>query len=215
MSVKSSEYTPGRRYMLQRAVQELHEGMVVNLGIGLPSEVVNLIPSHMKLWIHSENGLVGLGPKALSDNIDPNLTAASSEPATFVPGAACFDTLTSFAIIRGGHLDLTMLGGLQIDQMGRLANWMIPGKKLPGMGGAMDLVAKAKHVVVLMEHTLKDGSHKIVPECQFPLSSIRTIDKVITDLGVIEFHNGKANLTEISPHSSREEIRTKTGIPLY
>lgn len=214
MSEQTPKYTPGRIYMLERAIKEFRDGMVVNLGFGLPSEVVNFIPQHMTLWVHSENGLIGLGPKASPDQIDKDLTTAGAEAATFIPGAACFDTLTSFAIIRGGHLDLTLLGGLQIDQRGRLANWMIPGKKVPGMGGAMDLVAKAKQVVVLMEHTAKDGSPKILPECQFPLTSERTINKVITDLCVIEFRQGQAFLTEIAPHSSIDEVQKKTGIPL-
>lgn len=214
MSEQTPKYTPGRIYMIERAIKEFRDGMVVNLGFGLPSEVVNFIPQHMTLWVHSENGLIGLGPKASPDQIDKDLTTAGAEAATFIPGAACFDTLTSFAIIRGGHLDLTLLGGLQIDQRGRLANWMIPGKKVPGMGGAMDLVAKAKQVVVLMEHTAKDGSPKILPECQFPLTSERTINKVITDLCVIEFRQGQAFLTEIAPHSSIDEVQKKTGIPL-
>lgn len=214
MSNRTADANPGRLYMLQRAAKELHNGMVVNLGFGLPSEVVNFIPPDLQIWIHAENGLIGLGSKADPGQIDPDLTTASAQPATFVPGAASFDTLTSFALIRGGHLDLTMLGGLQIDAQGRLANWMIPGKKVPGMGGGMDLVAGAKQVIVIMEHTTKEGSPKILPNCEFPLTSIRSVNKVITDLGVIEFKDKTAYLMEIAPHSSREEILAKTAIPL-
>lgn len=210
----STNEKSGRLYMLQRAAEELQDGMVVNLGFGLPSEVINYVPADLNIWVHAENGLIGLGGKPEPDQADKDLTTAGAQPATFVPGAATFDTLMSFALIRGGHLDVTMLGGLQVDAQGRLANWVIPGKKVPGMGGAMDLVAGAKRVIVIMEHITKDGEHKIMPKCQFPLTSTRSVDKVITDLGVIVFREGKAYVTEIAPHSSWEEVQEKTGIAL-
>ena len=182
----------------RRIAKELSPGMLVNLGIGIPTLVANYLPPGLQVFFQSENGLIGTGAPPEEGMAHPALTDAGGRPVTALPGACTFDSAMSFGLIRGGHLDLTVLGGLQVDQSGRLANWMIPGKMVPGMGGAMDLVSGAKRVIVAMQHTAK-GASKIVKECTLPLTSTRPVDMVVTELAVIAFPNGRATLLETAP----------------
>jgi len=182
----------------RRIARELHPGMLVNLGIGIPTLVANYLPAGMHVFFQSENGLIGTGPIPLEGMAHPTLTDAAGRPVTALPGASTFDSAMSFGLIRGGHVDLTVLGGLQVDQAGHLANWTIPNKMVPGMGGAMDLVCGAKRVVVAMQHTAK-GKPKIVARCGLPLTSTRPVDLVVTELAVIGFPNGRATLLETAP----------------
>jgi acetate CoA/acetoacetate CoA-transferase beta subunit len=177
----------------KRIARELRDGMLVNLGIGIPTLVANFVPKGINVFFQSENGLIGTGPVPEPGMALPWLTDAGGKPVTALPGASTFDSAMSFGLIRGGHLDLTVLGGLQVDQHGRLANWMVPGKMVPGMGGAMDLVSGAKRVIVAMQHTAK-GRPKIVRECSLPLTSDRPVDLVVTELAVIGFPDGRATL---------------------
>ncbi|WP_262298286.1 3-oxoacid CoA-transferase subunit B [Microvirga sesbaniae] len=193
----------------QRIAQELRDGMLVNLGIGIPTLVANFVPKGMHVFFQSENGLIGTGPVADPGMALPWLTDAGGKPVTALPGASTFDSAMSFGLIRGGHLDLTVLGGLQVDQHGRLANWMVPGKMVPGMGGAMDLVAGAKRVIVAMQHTAK-GRPKIVRECSLPLTSDRPVDLVVTELAVIGFPHGRATLLETMDGVTVEEVVAAT-----
>ena len=179
----------------RRIARELSEGMLVNLGIGIPTLVASYLPEEVSVFFQSENGLIGTGAPPEIGMAHPTLTDAGGKPVTALPGASTFDSAMSFGLIRGGHVDLTVLGGLQVDQTGRLANWMIPGKMVPGMGGAMDLVTGAKRVVVAMQHTAK-GKSKIVKTCTLPLTSTRRVDMVVTDLAVIAFPKGRATLLE-------------------
>jgi acetate CoA/acetoacetate CoA-transferase beta subunit len=192
-----------------RIAQELHDGMLVNLGIGIPTLVANFVPDSVRVFFQSENGLIGTGPVADPGMALPWLTDAGGKPVTALPGASTFDSATSFGLIRGGHLDLTVLGGLQVDQSGRLANWMVPGKMVPGMGGAMDLVAGAKRVIVAMQHTAK-GRPKIVRECSLPLTSNRPVDLVVTELAVIGFPDGRATLLETAEGVTVEDVIAAT-----
>jgi acetate CoA/acetoacetate CoA-transferase beta subunit len=187
--------------------------MLVNLGIGIPTLVANYVPSDIKVFFQSENGLIGTGPIPEQGMEQPTLTDAGGRPITALPGASTFDSATSFALIRGGHVDMTVLGGLQVDAKGHLANWMIPGKMVPGMGGAMDLVSGAKRVVVAMQHAAK-GKSKIVKKCSLPLTSVRSVDLVVTELAVIGFPNGRATLLERAPGVSLDEIRSNTEAEL-
>ena len=189
----------------KRIAQELKEGMLVNLGIGIPTLVTNYVPEGIHVYFQSENGLIGTGPVPEQGMAHPTLTDAGGRPVTALPGAASFDSAMSFALIRGGHLDLTVLGGLQVDQAGRLANWMIPNKMVPGMGGAMDLVSGAKRVIVAMQHTAK-GAAKIVKRCTLPITSMRPVDLTVTELAVIAFGNGCAKLLERAPNVSVAHI---------
>jgi acetate CoA/acetoacetate CoA-transferase beta subunit len=182
----------------RRIARELRANMLVNLGIGIPTLVANYVPEGLRVFFQSENGLIGTGAPPAEGMAHPMLTDAGGRPVTALPGAATFDSAMSFGLIRGGHLDLTVLGGLQVDQQGRLANWMIPGKMVPGMGGAMDLVAGARRVIVAMQHTAK-GSPKIVRQCSLPLTAARPVDMVATDLAVITFEDGRAILRETAP----------------
>src|SRR5246500_1646175 len=175
----------------RRIARELKPGMLVNLGIGIPTLVANYLPEGLRVFFQSENGLIGTGTPPEEGMAHPTLTDASGRPVTALPGACTFDSAMSFGLIRGGHLDLTVLGGLQVDQAGRLANWMIPNKMGPGMGGAMDLVSGARRVVVAMQHTAK-GAPKIVKKCTLPVTSLRPVDMVVTELAVIAFHDGNA-----------------------
>src|SRR5271167_4536556 len=168
----------------KRIARELRSGMLVNLGIGIPTLVANYVPSNVRVFFQSENGLIGTGPIPEEGMAHPTLTDAGGQPVTALPGASTFDSAISFGLIRGGHVDMTVLGGLQVDQQGRLANWMIPGKMVPGMGGAMDLVTGAKRVIVAMQHTAK-GAAKIVKKCQLPVTSLRTVDMIVTEMAVI------------------------------
>jgi acetate CoA/acetoacetate CoA-transferase beta subunit len=197
----------------KRIARELREGMLVNLGIGIPTQVANYVPAGMHVFFQSENGLIGTGPVAEEGRIQARLTDAGGRPVTALPGASAFDSAMSFGLIRGGHLDMTVLGGLQIDQHGMLANWMIPGKMVPGMGGAMDLVVGARRVVIAMQHTAK-GKSKIVAKCSLPLTSTRPVDLVVTELAVIAFPKGRATLLEIAPGVSVQEVINATEAPL-
>lgn len=197
----------------KRIARELRDGMLVNLGIGIPTQVANYVPADIHVYFQSENGLIGTGPVPEPGMHHRLLTDAGGRPVTALPGASTFDSAVSFGLIRGGHVDMTVLGGLQVDQQGRLANWMIPGKMVPGMGGAMDLVTGAKRVVVAMQHTAK-GKAKIVKECSLPLTSVRPVDLVVTDLAVISFAGGQATLLETAPGVTVAEVLAGTEAEL-
>jgi acetate CoA/acetoacetate CoA-transferase beta subunit len=193
----------------KRIAQELRSGMLVNLGIGIPTRVASWVPPGVDVYFQSENGLIGTGPIPEQGMAHPLLTDAGGQPVTALPGACTFDSAVSFGLIRGGHLDISVLGGLQVDAQGRLANWMIPGKMVPGMGGAMDLVTGAKRVIVAMQHTAK-GKPKIVQRCMLPLTSIRPVDMVVTELAVIEFRDGRPTLTETAPGVTVAQVSAAT-----
>jgi acetate CoA/acetoacetate CoA-transferase beta subunit len=197
----------------KRIAQELRSGMLVNLGIGIPTMVANYVPSEVKIFFQSENGLIGTGPIPEQGMGHRLLTDAGGRPVTALPGACTFDSAMSFGLIRGGHVDITVLGALQVDAHGLLANWMIPGKMVPGMGGAMDLVTGAKRVVIAMQHTAR-GKPKIVKKCSLPLTSARPVDLVVSELAVIEFVGGRATLVEIGPGVSVEQVIAATEAQL-
>jgi acetate CoA/acetoacetate CoA-transferase beta subunit len=197
----------------RRIARELKSGMLVNLGIGIPTLVANYLPAGMHVFFQSENGLIGTGAPPEEGMAHPTLTDAGGNPVTALPGACTFDSAVSFGLIRGGHLDLTVLGGLQVDREGHLANWMIPGKMVPGMGGAMDLVTGAKRVVVAMQHTAK-GASKIVKKCSLPITSLRPVDLVVTELAVIAFRDGVASLLETAPGVSTSQVVAATEAEL-
>ncbi len=202
-----------REVIAKRVAQELKDGDVVNLGIGLPTMVANYVPQEMDITFQSENGMLGMGSLADDETMDKNLTNAGGQYITALPGASYFDSSMSFSIIRGGHVDATVLGALQVDGKGNLANWMIPGKKVPGMGGAMDLVVGAKKVIVAMEHTAK-GNHKILEECSLPLTAAGEVNLIITEKGVLEVTGEGLVLKEVSEHSSVNDIVESTGAKL-
>ena len=197
----------------RRIARELQSGMLVNLGIGIPTMVANFVPSDIKVFFQSENGLIGTGPIPEEGMAHPLLTDAGGRPVTALPGACTFDSAMSFSLIRGGHVDMTVLGALQVDASGLLANWMIPGKMVPGMGGAMDLVSGAKRVVIAMQHTAK-GKPKIVNKCSLPLTSVRPVDLVVSELAVIAFLDGRATLLEVAPGVSVEQVVAATEAKL-
>ena len=197
----------------KRIAQELKPGMLVNLGIGIPTKVANYLPAGMNVYFQSENGLIGTGAIPEEGMANPLLTDAGGRPVTALPGASTFDSAMSFALIRGGHVDLTVLGGLQVDGGGYLANWMIPGKMVPGMGGAMDLVTGAKQVIVAMQHTAK-GKPKILNKCTLPLTSARPINLVVSEMAVIGFPDGRATLLETGPHVTVEQVIAATEAKL-
>ncbi len=197
----------------RRVALELHPGMLVNLGIGIPTMVANYVPPGLQVFFQSENGLIGTGPIPEQGLEHPLLTDAGGRPISALPGACTFDSAMSFGLIRGGHVDMTVLGGLQVDGTGHLANWMIPGKMVPGMGGAMDLVTGARRVVVAMQHTAK-GKSKIVKACNLPLTSARIIDLVVTDMAAIAFPNGRATLMETAPGVSVKDVLANTEAEL-
>ncbi len=197
----------------RRVAQELRSGDLVNLGIGIPTLVANHVPANLKVFFQSENGLIGTGPIPEPGLSHPLLTDAGGRPISALPGASTFDSAMSFGLIRGGHVDLTVLGGLQVDGDGHLANWMIPGKMVPGMGGAMDLVSGAKRVIVAMQHAAK-GKSKIVAKCTLPLTSTRPVSLVVTDMAVIAFIDGRAILLETAPSVSIAEVMAVTEAEL-
>jgi len=197
----------------RRIARELHSGMLANLGIGIPTLVANYVAPGVHVFFQSENGLIGTGPIPEEGMVQKRLTDAGGSPVSALPGACAFDSAMSFGLIRGGHLDLTVLGGLQVDEAGHLANWMIPGKMVPGMGGAMDLASGAKRVVIAMQHTAK-GKSKIVKQCTLPLTSARVVDLVVTELAVISFPGGRATLIETAPGVSVQQVVAATEATL-
>ncbi|QWE09426.1 3-oxoacid CoA-transferase subunit B [Polynucleobacter ibericus] len=207
-----STLTPNE-VIARRVAQEFTEGMLVNLGIGLPTQVANYLPKNMTVFLQSENGLIGLGARPPEGMEDDDLTDAGGTPVMAIPGAARIDSVFSFGLIRGGHLDITVLGGLQVDAQGRLANWMIPGKMAPGMGGAMDLVSGAKKVIIAMQHTAK-GVHKIVEKCSLPLTSTRPVSLIVTELAVIEPTPAGLILKELAPGVTIDDVIAATGAQL-
>lgn len=202
-----------QNYIASRVAKELSDGDIVNLGIGLPTRVANFIPENIEVILQSENGFLGLGPTPTADNYDPSIINAGGQPVTILPGGCFFDSATSFGIIRGGHIDVSVLGALQVDEKGNIANYMIPRKMVPGMGGAMDLVTGAKKVIVAMEHTAK-GAHKILKECSLPLTAVNAVDLIITEMGVIKVTAEGLKLIEINPEYTVEDIKAATEASL-
>lgn len=198
-----------KEIIAQRVAKELKDGDVVNLGIGLPTLVTNYLPEDVNVILQSENGFVGLSP--VRGEIDPDLVNAGGKPAGIIPGGAMFDSLLSFELIRGGHVDVTVLGGLEVDEQGNLANWMVPGKMVPGMGGAMDLVTGAKKVIIAMEHSAKDGSPKILKQCSLPLTGQKVVSMIVTELAVFNVTTEGLVLEEVHQGVSLEEVTSKTG----
>jgi len=203
-----------RELIVKWIARQLQDGQLVNLGIGMPTMVANHIPEGINITLQSENGFLGLGAAPQPHEVDPDVTNAGAQPVTILAGGACFDSSVSFAIIRGGRLDVTVLGALEVDEQGNLANWMVPGKMVPGMGGAMDLTVGAKKVIVAMEHTTKNGDAKILPQCTLPLTAKQEVDLIVTDMGVIEVTPQGLVLREIAPGITVEEIKAATAAAL-
>ena len=204
-----------REEMAAAAASELKPNMAVNLGIGIPTLVANYVPDGMPIWLHSENGILGMGPFPYDEDVDPQIINVGKQTVTVVPGGSFFDSATSFGMIRGGHVDLAILGGMQVGQNGDLANWMIPGKKVNGMGGAMDLATGAKRVIVLMTHNTRKGGPKLLEECSLPLTGQGCVSRVVTDIATLDITERGYVLADLAPGHTLDEVRERTGASVH